>query len=90
MIPGSLRKTCLDSKAGKEAYLAFDKIYIHFKETEKAFPNYKFSKVNALRKGSEVRWRKSLLFSTERVKLLILNFYLPLQNTGPPAEPVGK
>ena len=49
-----------------EAYLTFKNIYIHLKEIEKKL-NYKFPKVNALRK----RKGESLLLSTKRIKSLI-------------------
>lgn len=64
MVPGTLRKTILGDKS-PEAYLTFKNIYIHFKELEKEL-NYKFSKVNTLRK-----WIGESLFSTESTKPLI-------------------
>ena len=46
MAPRSLRKTLLGCKPGKR--LGED---VYLKEAEKRFTNYKFSKINALRKG---------------------------------------
>ena len=55
---------------------------MHFKETEKEFNHYKFSKVNAL-KGGEQGFREGVfsLFSTGKIKPLLFNVYLPTHYT---------